>query len=112
MEIDAATLRDVEVGVDVPDVDVDLDEVFGEELVIGGLVSVDVEDLAVAAPVAAEVDEDALVLAVGQGDGGVEIVLGGGDFGIDVFGRGTLGDGSGGKKCSEEDGGEGLASCR
>jgi len=112
MEIDAAALGDVEVGVDVANVDVDLDEVFGEELVVGGLVGVDVEDLAIAAPVAAEVDEDTLVLAVGQGDGGVEIVLGSGDFGVNVFGRGALGDGSCGEERSEEEGGEGLASCR
>ena len=43
------------------DVDVDEDEVFGEEFEVGRLVEVDVEDLAVAAPVAAEVEDDAFV---------------------------------------------------
>ena len=45
----------------VADVDVDEDEVLGKELGVGALVDIDVEDLAVAAPVAAEVEDDALV---------------------------------------------------
>ena len=66
---DVVLLRDVDVLVHVADVDVDEDEVLGEELGVGALVIVDIEDLAVAAPVAAEVEEDALVFGAGAGRG-------------------------------------------
>ncbi len=67
------------------DVDVDEDKVFGEELGVGALVVVDVEDLAVAAPVAAEVEEDALVFAAGLGEGGGDVGGGVGGLGVEVF---------------------------
>jgi len=107
VEVDAAALGDVEVGVDAADVDVDLDEVAVQERGVGGFVRVNVEDLAVAAPVATEVDEDALVSTVGLGDGGVEIVLGGGDFGVDVLGggRNLSGEGEGGGEGGEREDG-------
>src|ERR1700692_4759790 len=61
--------RDIYILIHVADVDVDKDEVFGEELGVGALVVVDVENLTVAAPVAAEVEQDAFVLAARPGDG-------------------------------------------
>ena len=75
---------DVEVLVHVADVDVDEDEVLVEERRRWGLVEVDVEDLAVAAPVAAEVEDDALVLGFGLLEaGGYELFRIGG-FVIEV----------------------------
>jgi len=85
VEIYTAALGDVEVRVNTADVDVDLDEVFGEEIGVGFLVEVDVEDLAVAAPVAAEVYENAFVRAAGFRDSGVEIFCGVGDGGIEIL---------------------------
>ena len=63
-------LGDVEVLVEVADIDVDEEEVLVEELEVRGLVEVDVEDLAVAAPVAAEVEDDPLVFEAGLLEGG------------------------------------------
>ena len=85
VEVYTAALGDIEVGIDAADVDVDLDEVLGEELGVGTLMEVDIEDLAVAAPVAAEVYEDALVRAVGLGDAGFQVFIGVGDRGIEIF---------------------------
>ena len=85
VEVYAAALGDVKVGVNAADIDIDLDEVFGEELGVGALVKVDVEDLAVAAPVASEVYEDTLVGAMGFGDAGFNIFVGVGDGGIEIF---------------------------
>src|SRR5258705_1939549 len=51
---DVVLLRDIDVLVHVTDVDVDEDKVFGDELGVGTLAIVDVEELAVAAPGAAE----------------------------------------------------------
>ena len=61
---------DVDVVVHLADVYVDEDEVLASSSALGLLVEVDVEDLAVAAPVAAEVEDDAFVLGAGLGDGG------------------------------------------
>ena len=102
MEIDTTTLGDVEVGVDVADVDVDLDEVLRQKLGVGALMSVDVEDLAIAAPITTEVYEDALVLAMSLSDGGVEVMLRGGDFGVDVLWRWALRDSCEGERCAEK----------
>ena len=85
VEVYAAAFGDVEVGVDAADVDVDLDEVFGEEIGVGLLVEVDVENLTVAAPVAAEIYKDTLVSASGFGDAGFEVFVGVGDGGIEIF---------------------------
>jgi hypothetical protein len=73
---DVVLLRDIDVFVHVSDVDVDEDEVFLEEFSIGTLVVVDVEDLAVAAPVAAEVEQDALVFAAGTNESGGDVGVG------------------------------------
>ena len=82
---DVVLLRDVDVLVHVTDVDVDDDEVFGEDLGVGTLVIVDVEDLAVTTPVAAEVEEDALVLAAGADEGGGDVGVGVGGLGVEVL---------------------------
>ena len=78
---------DVDVLVHVTDVDVDDDEVFLEELGVGILVIVDIKDLAVAAPVAAEVKEDALVLAAGADESCGDIGVGVGGLGVKIFVR-------------------------
>ena len=85
MEIDTTTLGDVEVGVDVADVDVDLDEVLRQKLGVRALMSVDVENLAIAAPVSTEVYEDAFVGAAGFGDAGFEVFFGVRNGGIEIF---------------------------
>jgi hypothetical protein len=77
-------LGDGDILVHVTDVDVDEDEVFGEKLSVGTLVIVDVEYLAVAAPVAAEVEEDAFVLAARLGDGSGDVGLGVGTFRVEM----------------------------
>jgi hypothetical protein len=77
----------------VADVDVDEEEVLVEDLEVGTLVQVDFEDLAVAAPVAAEGEDDALVLVAGLPEGGDDIGLGVGFGGVEMFvdGRGWSG---------------------
>ena len=82
---DFVLLRDIDVLVHVTDVDVDEDEVFGEEFGVGALVIVDVEELAVAAPVAAEVEEDAFVFAAGLGESGGDVGGGVGGLGVEIF---------------------------
>ena len=51
---------------------------------MGGLLVVVVEDLAVAAPVGAEVEEDALVFAAGVDHGGGDVGGGVGGLGVEV----------------------------
>ena len=82
---DVVLLRDIDVLVHVTDVDVDEDEVFGEELGVGALMVIDIEDLAVAAPVAAEVEEDALVFAAGLSESGGDVGGGVGGLGVEVL---------------------------
>jgi hypothetical protein len=71
----------VEVFVEAADVDVDQEEVLVEEFEVWALMEVDVENLAVTAPVAAEVEDDSLVLEAGlfesRGDFGFGIGIGG-----------------------------------
>ncbi len=76
---------DVDVVVHLADVYVDEDEVFCEQFSVGLLMEVDVEDLAVAAPVAAEVEDDAFVLAACLGDGGCDVGGGVRGGGVDVL---------------------------
>jgi hypothetical protein len=82
----------IDVVIHLSDVDVDEDEVIVEELLVGVLVEVDVEDLAVPAPITAEIEDDALVLLAslldGRGDVGpgvgcrrVDLALDEGDVG-------------------------------
>lgn len=73
---------DVDVVVHVADVDVNNDEVFGEEFGVWTLVHVDVKDLAVTTPVATEIKDDALVLCP-------RLLEGGGDVRRGVSGRGV-----------------------
>ena len=77
-------LSDINVFVHVANVDVDEHEVRIEDWAILGVVEVDVEDMAVPAPVPAKVDEDALVGGGGGLQGGSEIGLRLGRIGIDV----------------------------
>ena len=56
---------DGDVVVHLADVYVDEDKVICEQIGVGLLMEVDVEDLAVAAPVATEVEDDALMLLAG-----------------------------------------------
>ena len=70
---DVVLLCYVDVFVHVTDVDVNDDEVLGEDLGVGALVIVDVEDLAVTAPVATEVEDDAFVFAAGADEGGGDV---------------------------------------
>ena len=72
----------------MPDVDVHQDEVAFEQGQVAGVVEVDVEHLAVAAPVAAKVEQDALVGLRGGVEGGGQVGLGLRWIGIDVAARG------------------------
>jgi hypothetical protein len=60
---------DIEVFVHVADIDVDDEIVLIEKLRVSALMVVDVEDLAVAAPVTTEIEENTLVLAAGMNEG-------------------------------------------
>ena len=77
---------DVNVVIHLADVHVDDDEVICKQVSVGLLIEVDVENLAVAAPVAAEVDDDAFILAAGLGDCGFDVGGGVRGGGVDVFG--------------------------
>jgi hypothetical protein len=93
LERDAVLVGEVGVVVVVADVDVDEDEALVKELDIGLLMEVNVEDLAVAAPVAAEVEDDTLVLAGSGGEGVTNISVGVSVFVVDVAGLELLGEG-------------------
>src|SRR5580693_3673791 len=66
----------VEVFVEASDVDVDEEKVLFEDINVGILVKVDVEDLTVAAPVAAEIEDDTLVLEAGLFNGSGDVGFG------------------------------------
>ncbi len=85
-------LGNVSIAVVAADVDVDQDEVVVQQVEVGLLVEVDVEHLAVSAPVTAEVEDDALVF-VFRGDERLrDVVICVGCIGI---------DGAGLRACSE-----------
>src|SRR5208283_817010 len=75
---------DVQIRVHVADVDVDEDKVGFEDGPVFGVVEVKIEHPAVAAPVAAEIEQDALVRSRGGSKGGSQIGFGLGRIGIDV----------------------------
>jgi hypothetical protein len=81
LERDTVLFGYVEVFVEAADVDVDEEEVLIEEFQVWALMKVDVENLAIAAPVAAEVEDDSFVLEAGLfesgGDLGFRVGLGG-----------------------------------
>jgi hypothetical protein len=81
---DVVLLCDVNVVIDMTGVDMDEDKVFGEQLSVGGLLVVVVENLTVAAPVGAEVEEDALVLAASGDHSGGDVGTGVCCFGVEV----------------------------
>ena len=102
-------LRYIDVLVHVTDVDVDEDEIFGEEFGVGALAVVDVEELAVAAPVAAKVEEDAFVLAASLGESGGNVGGGVGGLGVEILVdliddlRSGIGHGRYGQCCEGQD---------
>jgi hypothetical protein len=76
---------DVQVFVEVADIDVDKDEILFKKLRVRRLVEVDVENLAVAAPVAAEVENDALALEAGLLESGCDVGLRVGLGGVEML---------------------------
>ena len=85
---------DGDVVIHVTDVNVDDDEVLREELGVGALVHVDVEDLAITTPVAAEVEDDALMFGTGLLEGSDDVGGGIGSLGVEMLldeGDGRLG---------------------
>jgi hypothetical protein len=63
----------------------DNDKVFVEEFEVGTLVEVDVEDLAVATPVAAEIEDDAFVFEAGLFEGSGDVAFGIGLCGVEML---------------------------
>jgi hypothetical protein len=103
---DSVLSGDVYVLIHVADVDVDENEVFFENLCVGALMVVDIEYLAVAAPVTAEVQEDALVLAGGAGNGDGDVSRWIGVFGVEMgvgLEESSLGAKIGGSRQAEHD---------
>jgi hypothetical protein len=82
---DVVFFGDVEIFVEAADVDVDEEKVFVEEFQVWGLMEVDVENLAVAAPVAAEVEDNAFVLEAGLLESRSDFGFGIGFGGVEVF---------------------------
>ena len=68
---------------------------FCQQIGVGGLVEVEVEHLAVAAPVAAKVEDHALVLALCLGQPGGDVSRGIGGLGVDVLAAYTRARGAG-----------------
>src|SRR5665213_2007792 len=85
---DAVLRGDVYVGIHVADPYVDEDEIFIEQFRVGGLVKVDVENLAIAAPVAAKVQDHAFVLTLCLGQPGCDIGGGISGLGVEMLRRG------------------------
>ena len=87
LERDVVFFGYVQVFIKVADIDMDNDKVLVEEFEVGTLMEVDVEDLAVAAPVAAEVEDDAFVFEAGlfesSGDVGFGVRFGGVEMFLD-----------------------------
>ena len=73
------------------DVYVDEDEVVGEDLGVGRLVEVVIEDQALPAPVSTEGQDDVFMLLAGLGDGDGYVGFGVGGGGVEVFGDGLGG---------------------
>jgi hypothetical protein len=76
LERDIVLFGYVEVFVEVSDVDVDEEEVLVEEFHIGVLVKINVEDLAVTAPVTTEVEDDTFVFEAGLLESGSYVGFG------------------------------------
>ena len=85
LEGDVVLFGYVEVFIEAADVDVDEEEVLVEEFQVWALVEVDVENLAVAAPVAAEVEDDSLVFEAGLFESGGDFGFGVSLSGVEVF---------------------------
>ena len=78
-------LRDVDVFIHVADIDVDKNEVFVEELGVGTLVIVDIENLAVAAPVTPKIEQDPFVFGSGTSECCGDVGCGIGCLGVEVL---------------------------
>src|SRR5476649_1403116 len=104
MQRNLVFLGNVLIHVHVPNVDVDQDEVGVENRQIGGIVEVEVEDLAVAAPIAAKVDQDTLVIGRSGLESGGQIGPGLRGVRIDVASSGVRGAGGTGQQGSPQTG--------
>jgi hypothetical protein len=103
LEGDIVLGGEVGVVVVVADVDVDEDVVGVEERMVGQLAEIEVEDLAVATPVAAEVEDDTLMFAGGGREGVADLGVGVGGFVVDVARMELLlSEGWGDGECDEE----------
>ena len=100
LERDLVFLGDVSVLVVAADVDVDEDEVVVQNVEVGLLVHIDVQHLAVSAPISAEVKDDALVFVLRGDESLRDVVICVGCIGVDDFGLRVCG-----KRDEEEDGG-------
>jgi hypothetical protein len=85
LERDIVLFGNVEVLIEAAYVDVHQQEVLVEEFQVGALMEVDVENLAVTAPIAAEVEDDSLVLQAGLFESGGDFGFGVGFCGVEVF---------------------------
>ena len=85
LEGDVVLFGYVEVFIEAADVDVDEEEVLVEEFQVWALMKVDVENLAIAAPVAAEVEDDSLVFEAGLFESGGDFGFGVGFGGVEMF---------------------------
>jgi hypothetical protein len=83
VERDVVLAGDVEIGIHMADVYVDQYEVGLEDGQVLGIVEVDVKHLAIAAPVAAKVEQDALVALRGSSEGCGHVGFGLRGIGID-----------------------------
>jgi hypothetical protein len=79
------SISNVQIFVEVADIDVDKDKILFQKIRVGGLMEVDVENLAVAAPVAAEVEDDTFVFDAGLLESGGDIGLGVRLCGVEMF---------------------------
>ena len=79
---DVVPFGDIDVFIHLADVDMNQNKVFLEEFSVGTLMVVDVENLAIAAPVAPEVEQNSLVFAVGADESGGDVRVSVGGLGV------------------------------
>jgi hypothetical protein len=85
LEGNAVLFGDINVLVEVANVNVDQEKILFEEIQIRRLMQIDVEHLAVAAPVATKVEDDALMLKASLLEGSGDVGCGIGVGAIEVF---------------------------
>jgi hypothetical protein len=109
-KINATTLGNILIRVDMADIDVHLHKIFGKNLRIRRLIGIDIEHLAIRTPVTAKVYKDALVLTMRLSDSGVEIGLRSRGFRINMlFDNRALSNGRDGKNDTENGRGDYFA---